>query len=808
MAFISRLRWARSWSVGSGVWMAWGVMSGCGFGVTRERLNDDSSERQSYSPLQTDTPEGDGGGSDIQTSSTAAYLGQSDDITERTRVDADGGTEPRTAYEVDGTGLIEPLDEVTIHDADAGASVLASSGPSSEASSTSGSSTNDAPADGGTIESNIVASALELCEPAALEGAVYAEDGQLGFEQRAQPKQVTGEGYFVAAYADDPRLHYARRTRVSVAPHGTLEGEGGEVLLGFASSVFGETTCLSPLQAPIAFAPVATSLVSIRANLDAGEPISSFDVDNPADSHVKTTIPVVDGLGKVRLLEVYFTKTADGVFEYHVLVDGLELAGGAPGQLIDLGSGTLTFDSYGRLADAQTPDISVDFDQATPRQVIAIDFGLDILNDASDGSHATTSHAEASAVNFQSNDGWTAGTASQMTINVLGEVTIEYDNRRKQVIGTLALARFPDEAELVSDGADGWLQSATSGAPAVALPLAAGYGIVESEAEPSADTVVDGARENLAFTPRPWMLCDLEPNDGFIYWSGKTFLGEPQSIAVDGPGYLVGTWPEVPLFHYSTNAVLSVAPDGSLVDAAGHAVLGFAGANGDTSCLSAFRLPNQSKPAPTTRVVITGNLDADATVGEGTPQLELDFEVVDHSGWMSKIHLTFIKVDSGHWTYTATSDRARMYGLEGVEAGAGALYFDEHGALFDAQTPSLQVGFRIGETIELNVGADIGNDGGSGIDGITSFPAPSVVAKVERDGFGWGNATGWRVDAGGDVYVQFDSGLVAKFGTLALARFPSEQHLTLGPDATWRETLASGAPTFERALVSGAWDAE
>jgi flagellar hook protein FlgE len=124
--------------------------------------------------------------------------------------------------------------------------------------------------------------------------------------------------------------------------------------------------------------------------------------------------------------------------------------------------------------------------------------------------------------------------------------------------------------------------------------------------------------------------------------------------------------------------------------------------------------------------------------------------------------------------------------------------------LLDAQTAKLRTGYVVGETIELSLGADIIDDGGSGLDGITSLSAPSVIAKVEMDGGSdHGYVTGWNVDARGGVYVEFNSGLVAKFGTLALARFPGEEHLRLGPDGTWRETLASGAPTFERPLTGG-----
>jgi flagellar hook protein FlgE len=682
MAFVGRLQRAGSWGLGFSAVTAWGAVSGCGVDVTHERLNDDSSERQGSSPLRTDTPRGDGdagrdarrSGSGAARSDSGTYTDRADGTTEPNRIDAGGSTGPQTAVARDPGGLSDPVDEVLTHDGDAGFAVLASSGPGSEASTAKSSSTGDLlPADGGATDADFVASGLEICEPAVLVGASYAEVGQFWLgEQQSQPKQVTGEGYFIAAYADDTSLHYSRRTRISVAPDGTIQDEKGEILLGFANITSGETKCVSPLRAPIAFAPVPTSLVKIRANLDAGAAISSFDLSSPADSHAKTTVPVVDSLGEVRQLDVYFIKSADGVFEYHVLVDGLELAGGVSGQTIEIGSGTLTFDAYGRLADAQTPDFSVDFDQATPGQVIAIDFGLDILNDAGDGTHATSSKYDASAVTFQSHDGWTAGAALQMTVNVLGEVTIEYDNGRKQVIGTLALARFADEAALVSNGTEGWLESAGSGAPAVALPLAAGRGIVESTTQLTAGMVVENEQEDFAFIPRPWMLCEADQDDGFIYWAGETFPGDRQSIAVDGLGYLVSTWPEAPLFRYSTNTVLSVAPGGLLVDAAGHAVLGFAGADGNSSCLSAFRFPTHSKFMPTTRVVITGNLDADATVGEDTPEFELEFSVVEYNGRLSTIHLAFTKVASGYWSYRATSDGGTRLGAdEWVDAGEG-----------------------------------------------------------------------------------------------------------------------------------------
>jgi flagellar hook protein FlgE len=241
-----------------------------------------------------------------------------------------------------------------------------------------------------------------------------------------------------------------------------------------------------------------------------------------------------------------------------------------------------------------------------------------------------------------------------------------------------------------------------------------------------------------------------------------------------------------------------------LVDEAGYPVLAIAGEDGEDDCLRPLRLPSLSEPVPTTRVVISGNLDAGAAISEAVPQFELDFPIVDDLGRTSTVHLSFTKVENGHWSYAATSDRLRTYGShEWVSAGEGQLFFDDQGALLDAQLSPLQVGGGLDEAVELSFGSDIVDAGRSGFDGVTSFFAASAVTNVENDGFGWASTTGWNVDAEGNLDVQFGSGRVVEFGTLALARFPSEDHLTLGPDATWRETLASGTPVFGRPLAPG-----
>src|SRR5690606_25170678 len=217
---------------------------------------------------------------------------------------------------------------------------------------------------------------------------------------------LNGDGFLVVAGTVDGITgnFYTRAGQFTIDNSGYLVNSDGLEVQGYAANAdLTLQAAVSSLRVPTAsLAPHATSEITVTANLDAAAEIipAAFDPTNPSPgANYSTTITVYDSLGESRTLDVYFRKTAENAWDYHVVADGSELAGGTEGVFQEVGTGTLQFDTNGALLDATTPQLSLDFgDGATPGQLITLEFGDDITNDGASGLSGTTQFASGSAV--------------------------------------------------------------------------------------------------------------------------------------------------------------------------------------------------------------------------------------------------------------------------------------------------------------------------------------------------------------------------------------------------------------------------
>lgn len=298
---------------------------------------------------------------------------------------------------------------------------------------------------------------------------------------------LNGDGFLVVQGTVDGITgnFYTRAGQFTIDNQGYLVNTEGMKVQGYAANPdLTLQAAVTSLKVPTAsLAPHQTEEISITANLDSGDPISTFDINNPADSQAKTSITVFDSLGESRTLDVYFVKTADNAWEYHVLADGAELNGGTAGTFQEVGQGTLTFDTNGALLDAQTPDLTLDFaGGATPGQVITMDFGDDITNDGATGLAGTTQFAAASAVSSQSQDGYASGEFSGVAIDGVGLVQGLYTNGQKIAIGQLAVAKFRSNDGLGRAGSGLWIETRDSGTAALGAASTGGRASVSAGA--------------------------------------------------------------------------------------------------------------------------------------------------------------------------------------------------------------------------------------------------------------------------------------------------------------------------------------
>lgn len=299
---------------------------------------------------------------------------------------------------------------------------------------------------------------------------------------------LNGDGFLVVQGTVDGITgnFYTRAGQFTIDNMGYLVNTDGMKVQGYAANPdLTLQAAVTSLKVPTAsLAPHMTEEITITANLDAGATVSTFDITNPPlNSESTTSITVFDSLGESRTLDVYFVKTADNAWEYHVLADGGELAGGTPGTFTEVGQGTLTFDTNGALLDAQTPDLTIDFaGGATPGQVITMDFGDDIANDGATGLAGTTQFAAPSAVSSQSQDGYASGEFSGVAIDGVGLVQGLYTNGQKIAIGQLAVAKFRSNDGLGRAGSGLWIETRDSGTAALGAASTGGRASVSSGA--------------------------------------------------------------------------------------------------------------------------------------------------------------------------------------------------------------------------------------------------------------------------------------------------------------------------------------
>lgn len=298
---------------------------------------------------------------------------------------------------------------------------------------------------------------------------------------------LSGEGFFVVNGTVDgiTSNFYSRAGEFVIDADGFIVNNGGLKLQGYAANVDG-TFDASPtsLQVPTsAIQPAVTENMEIVANLDSNEtvPTVAWDDQDPSNtSNFQTSMTVYDSLGDAHTLEVYFRKTAANTWEYHVLADGDDT--GAPGTNVEVGDGTLAFNTDGSLQNfTETNQIDVSFTGATANQLITLNLGTDIAGGGT-GLDGVTQFSAASNVSSQTADGYATGEFSGIAVDGQGVVMGLYTNGEKLAIGQLAIAKFRSNDGLGRAGQGLWIETRDSGDVALGTAGSGGRATVSAGA--------------------------------------------------------------------------------------------------------------------------------------------------------------------------------------------------------------------------------------------------------------------------------------------------------------------------------------
>ena len=296
---------------------------------------------------------------------------------------------------------------------------------------------------------------------------------------------LSGDGFFVVkgSVSGTTGDFYTRAGQTTLRQDGTLVNPQGLEFQGYAANPDGTFQAgLSGIKVPTAaLAPKTTSKMSMTANLDsnATTPTAAWDPQNPGPtSNFSTSMKVYDSLGNGHSADVYFRKTGAGTWDYHTVVDGADVAGGTPGQKVDIGSGSLTFNTAGGL-QTTTGSVTANFAGAAPNQAIALDFGSPIAAGGT-GMGGTTQFGSTSNVSAQSQDGYASGDLSGIKIDSDGTVKGIYTNGEQLAVSKLAVAKFRSNDGLGRAGQNCWIATRESGEAALGSASSGGRAAVVS----------------------------------------------------------------------------------------------------------------------------------------------------------------------------------------------------------------------------------------------------------------------------------------------------------------------------------------
>lgn len=296
---------------------------------------------------------------------------------------------------------------------------------------------------------------------------------------------LSGDGFMVVAgkLGGIDGKFYTRAGQLTIRNDGTVVNPAGLAVQGYASRGNGQfDSAVGDIKLSTAqLTPRATQNMTVTANLDAAAtaPAAPWDPQNPgATSNLSTSMTVYDSLGKSHAVDVYFRKSGAGTWDVHALAKGDEIAGGPPGQSVEIGTGQLSFNTAGALQNVTwgTPP-SANFVGANPGQAIAIDVGTSIAAGGT-GLGGTTQFGSPSAISGQSQDGYASGDLAGVKIEADGTINGVYSNGQTVAAGRMAIAKFRSNDGLGRAGQNLWVATKESGDAAIGAASEGGRGAI------------------------------------------------------------------------------------------------------------------------------------------------------------------------------------------------------------------------------------------------------------------------------------------------------------------------------------------
>jgi len=292
--------------------------------------------------------------------------------------------------------------------------------------------------------------------------------GNIDFTDNALDLAIGGEGFFVLS--DGGARTYSRAGAFGVDNQGNVVNAMGHKLQAYpyaGSGLFNTGTPQDLQLVTGANPPSATTRAEFGINLPADSPLPSnpvFDPADPSSFNHTTSVTIYDSLGAAHTETVYFIKdAAPNTWNTEVLIEGTPVAGAsqivfAPdGSLQSPAGGLMPLGPYVPGTGAAPITMSLDFGTATQ---FGDNFG----------------------VNSLSQDGFTTGRLTGVSVDAEGVVFARFTNGQSSSLGKLALANFVNPQGLQQLGDTAWGESFQSGDALLGEAGTASFGNIQSGA--------------------------------------------------------------------------------------------------------------------------------------------------------------------------------------------------------------------------------------------------------------------------------------------------------------------------------------
>ncbi len=283
---------------------------------------------------------------------------------------------------------------------------------------------------------------------------------------------INGSGFFQLSQADGSAA-YTRDGQFKLDKSGYLVTNTGANVMGYPTDTAGVTTSSTPQKMSVpSGAPIsakATGAITAEFNLDARASLAASVTPPTPLTTYGTSLTAYDSQGVEVPVSLYFQKVAASAPIATGTTDAWDVFDSATATTPIF---QMQFDATGKLASptaAQSITLT-----STNAAIAPFTASLDLSK--------ATQYGTSFAVSNLTQDGYTAGSLTGLTIGSDGIITTTYSNGQTQAQGQLSLVNFRNAQGLSDTGSGNWIQTYASGDPIQGSPGNGSFGLLTAGA--------------------------------------------------------------------------------------------------------------------------------------------------------------------------------------------------------------------------------------------------------------------------------------------------------------------------------------